>query len=534
MVSMDSAGQRLSEYIDRRLPMFNAPGLAIGITNRERILQMGVYGLANLDAKRPVKPNTLFQIGSISKSFASIILLQLQEQGLLDIDDPATKFIPWFEIQSEYEPITLRHLMSHTAGIIRGSDDTVSAYTEAWNLRFTKIAAPPGEMFHYSNNGYKVLGVILQTVLDQSMADILRERVLRPLGMNATLPVICTRDRARMAVGYSPFYDDRPFPIGGLLAPATWLESDAADGSICSTAEDMCRYIRALLNRCEGLLSPRSFDELIKPVITTDDGAHGEHYGLGLVTQQIDGHLVISHSGGMVGYSADMLADLDAGLGVIILTNGPAEPEKLSRQVLSLVRAALEENELPDFPPEIPARVEHANEYVGKYYCKDKSFSLTSKNERLYLDFESATVLLEPLGPDKFFVPHPAFELYPLQIKRENDNIIEAIHSEERYVRGGYQGETAYEYPIEWNAYPGHYRSHNPWLSNFRVVLRKGALVFVYPFGEEEPLHQIEPGLFRIGGDPRSPEFIRFDVIIEGKAMQAIFSGSSYSRAFTP
>jgi hypothetical protein len=337
-----------------------------------------------------------------------------------------------------------------------------------------------------------------------------------------------------MAVGYSPFYDDRPFPAGGQLALATWLESDAADGSICSTAGDMCLYLQFLLNHCKSLLSPRSFEQLTQPIIVTGDGTHGEHYGLGLVTQQIDGHHVISHSGGMVGYTADMLADMDANLGVIVLTNGPAEPEKLSRQILSLVRAAWEEKDLPEFPLEIPAKVEQANEYDGHYYCEDKFFSLASKDERLYLDFEAATVLLEPLAPDRFFVPHPAFELYPLQIKRENGKITEAIHGGNRYDRGSYQESTTFEYPAEWEAYPGHYRSHNPWLSNFRVVLRKGKLVFVYPFGEDEPLHQLDPGLFRINDDPRSPEFIRFEVIIEGRAMQANFSGGIYSRAFTP
>ena len=305
-------------------------------------------------------------------------------------------------------------------------------------------------------------------------------------------------------------------------------------GSICSTAEDMCRYIQSLLKRCEGLLSPQSFDELIEPVIATDDGTHGEHYGLGLVAQQLDGRLVISHSGGMVGYTADMLADLDADLGVIVLTNGPADPEKLSRQILSLVRSGLEGGRLPGFPQEIPDKVEQVDDYVGQYYGENNSFTLTSKDARLYLDIETATVLLEPLGPDKFFVPHPAFELYPLQILRENDQISEAIHGGERYIRDRYKEEPAFDVPAEWCAYPGHYRSHNPWLSNFRIVLRKGELVFVYPFGEEEPLQQLEPGLFRLGNDPHSPEFIRFDVIIGGKAMQADFSGGIYSRTFTP
>ena len=278
MISIESALPRLNEFIERQTPTLNAPGIAIGLTYREHILHVGVYGLANQEAGKTVTPKTLFQIGSISKSFTSIVLLQLQEQGLLDINDPVTKYLPWFEIQSEYDPITLRHLMSHTAGIITGSDETVSAYTETWNLRYTKATAPPA---------------------------------------------------------------------------------------------------------------------------------------------------------------------------------------------------------------------------------------------------------------DRFLVPHPAFELFPLQFGRENDQITEATYGRKRYVRDGYQGETSFASLAEWEPFPGHYRSHNPWLSNFRVVLRKGSLVLIFPSGKDQLLHQLEPGLFRIGDDPRSPEFIRFDVVISGKTMQAILSGGAYSRTFT-
>lgn len=534
MVSIESALSRLSTLIGCQLPTLNAPGIAIGLTQRERILHVGFYGLANREAKKPVTQETLFQIGSISKSFTSIVLLQLQEQGLLDINDPVKKYLPWFEIPSEYAPITLRHLMSHTAGIVTGSDDTVSAYTEAWNLRYTKATAPPGEMFHYSNSGYKILGLVLETFLGQSIGDILYERILLPLGMHSTIPVIRSEIRSRLAVGYSPFYDDRPLPDNGLLAPATWLESNTADGSICSTAEDMCKYLRALLQRGRDLLTPKSFDELIEPVISTGDGLHAEYYGLGLSSQQLDGYHIIGHSGGMVGYTADMLADLDAGLGVIVLTNGPAEPEKFSHLILKLLRAVQEGNELPEFTQEASLELEQVDKFTGKYCGNGKSFTLQSKNQRLSMDFEAATVPLQPFDADRFLVPHPAFALFPLQFGREHDQVTEATYGGERYVCEGYDGERSFACPAEWEAYPGHYRSHNPWFSNFRVVLRKGLLVLIHPFGEDQPLHQLEPGLFSIGDDPRSPEFVRFDVVIAGKAMQAILSGGAYSRTFTP
>jgi hypothetical protein len=178
--------------------------------------------------------------------------------------------------------------------------------------------------------------------------------------------------------------------------------------------------------------------------------------------------------------------------------------------------------------------VDNADDYAGIYRYGEKTFVLTSKDNRIFLDFESATIPMHPLTPDSFIVPHPAFEMFALHLEREHDRVTGAGWGGERYVREGLGDETAVESPTEWDAYPGHYRSHNPWFNNFRVVLRKGALIFVHPLGEEEPLHPIEPGLFRIGDDPRSPEFIRFEVVVNGRARKANLSGGVYSRIFTP
>ncbi len=540
LVDFQDAFERLDSTIKSKMEALNAPGLAIGLTDRDRLLFVGNYGLANRDAQTPVTSETLFQIGSISKAFTSIVLLQLQEEGLLHLDDPISHHLPWFEVQSEYAPITLRHLMSHTAGIIIGADSTTSAFTETWELRFTRVTSPPGERFHYSNSGYKALGLVLQRILRQQIADILRQRVLAPLGMTATEPVITTAIRSLLAVGYDAFYDDRPLPRGGKLAPATWLEMDTADGAISSNAEDMCCYLRFILNQGNKLLGRKSFDQLIEPLIPTSDNLHGEHYGLGLTTRLIDGHRVIGHSGGMVGYTADLLADLEAGLGVIVLTNGPGNPEKISQYALSTLRNAQERDESQAVFMEESAGFP-VEDYAGTYQCGGKVFTLTPENGRLYFEYKGDSVLMEPRDPDVFLVPHPVFELFLLRFMRdphpegeESAKITEVLHGPDVYLREGTDGPLNSSYPPEWDAYPGHYRSHNPWYSNIRVVLRKGKLILIEPQGDEEPLHPLEPGLFRVGVDSRSPEFIRFEVIVDGQAILANLSGGAYSRTFTP
>ena len=542
LADFQSALERLNATIERHMPALDYPGLTIGVTDRQRLLFVGDYGQANLESGQPVTPETLFQIGSISKSFTSIVLLQLQEQGLLSIDDPVTRYLPWFEVQSDYAPITLRHLMSHTAGIIEGTLATQSAVTETWNLRHTRTTTPPGEFFHYSNNGYQVLGLVLQAILNQGMAEILKDHIFSHIGMNHTVGVITNASRALLAVGYEAFFDDRLLPSGGKLAPATWFETDSADGAMAFNAADMCCYLRALLNRGENLLTPKSFEQLTQPLIPTGDGLHGEQYALGLCIHQVDGHQFVSHSGGMVGYTADLIADMDAGLGVIVLTNGPADPEKISQYVLRLLRAALEGGELPEFPSVDPYQVTNAEAYAGHYRSVDKEFTIRSQGEHLYMQFEGDSIRLESRPSHRFLVPHPDFELFLLRFAGElpsNDKdeiqLNEAFHGADWYLREQYQGENSFVIPPEWHMVTGHYRAYNPWLTNFRVLIQKDRLVFIHPTGGvEEPLYPTAPSVFRIGDDRRSPEFIHFEVFIDGKAQQANLSGGAYCRIFTP
>jgi len=136
-------------------------GLTVAVTDRDQLLWRREYGYADADSRKLVDRSSLFQIGSISKSFASIALLQLVEEGKVDLHRPVKQYLPWFEVKSKHKPITLDHLLSHTAGIVTGSECTPEGRTEIWSLRDTEATARPGEMFHYSNVGYKTVGVVI-------------------------------------------------------------------------------------------------------------------------------------------------------------------------------------------------------------------------------------------------------------------------------------------------------------------------------------------------------------------------------------
>ena len=569
MTNFEEAFNRLDQFIEQKMKVANVPGMAVAVTDREKLLRVSTYGFADVAAQTRVTPEMLFEIGSIGKSFTSIALLQLREAGRLDLHEPVTRYLPWFEVQSEHEPITPHHLMSHTAGITNGPEFPGEARYEVWALRETEATAPPGTYYHYSDAGYKTLGVVLEELLGQPYGDIIQARILDPLGMIATEPIITNEMRKRLAVGYEAFYDDRPLPRGRPLAPATWLEDAEGAGSIASTPADMATYLRMLMNWGQGphgrILSKGSFDLMTQHVIEAKEEGEGSFYGYGLGIRESDGHTYIGHGGGMVGYYSYILADadrqhpMDDGLGVVVLMNGPGgrSDEEIAMFALKLLRAALHDQELPPALPTDPTKVENGADYGGTYRARPgpsgradtKQFTLAAEGERLVLGYGNERVALERRGPDRFYVDHPVkrearlsavgsglhpdFALFLLRFGREKGEVVEAFHGPDWYTHDRYTGPTTFDHPQEWDAYPGHYCSHNPWLTNFRIVLRKGALALIHPSGDEEPLEPLGDGIFRVGEDDRSPERIRFDTILNGQALRANLSCGDYYRTFT-
>ena len=149
----------------------------------------------------------------------------------------------------------------------------------------------------------------------------------------------------------------------------------------------------------------------------------------------------------------------------------------------------------------------------------------------LYYDDER--LVLERRGPNCFSVDHTDFSLFLLCFGHEDGEVVEVFHGPDWYINDRYSGSTTFDYPPDWDAYPGHYCSHNPWLTNFRIILRKGSLTLVYPSGEEDALVPIEDGIFRVGEDPLSPERIRFDVILNNQSLRANISCGEYYRSFS-
>jgi len=527
---------RLDEYIVRHMRETGVPGMTLALANRDGLIRASTYGFADTKAGLKVANETMFEIGSVSKSFVGLALVQLQEEGKLDFHKPISQYLPWLKINTKFEAITTHHLLSHTAGLPGAPLLLDALLGELWT------AYEPGKRFLYSNTGYNILGFLIEAVDKRPFPDAMRERLLAPLGMTASSSTITNGIRKHMAVGYEPLNEGKPFPLHGTLAEAQWIEVDVAAGSIASTPGDMARYIRMLLNRgalSKGrLISDEGFKLFTKAAINSPYRGEPASYGYGLWVSDIGGHTRLRHTGGMVAFSSSLDVDVTSGVGAFASVNANLRgyrPVSVTKYAIELFNASLDGKKLPDPPAALPApdEVKNAADYAGEYTStNEKKLVLTAEGEKLILTHGGRRVPLERSAAtgDRFIVKHPDFETFLLGFMRDNRVVTEAYHGPEWYAGERYTGpRSAFERRKDWEGYEGHYYNDSPWYGDARVVYRKGRL---YLDGLQ-PLVDRGDGKFGIG-DPEAPDWIAFESIIDGRAMRLNFSGIIFRRMFTP
>ncbi len=529
------AYERLDKFIARHMNETGAPGMTLALANRERLLRTSQYGFADLKAGIKVQPETLFEIGSISKSFVAIAILQLADEGKLDLNKPVKDYLPWLKVESSYAPFTTHHLLSHTSGL---SGVPLLLRVATTTLR---VGFEPGTKWLYSNIGYVLLGFLLESLEKRPFAEIMRRRVLDPLGMYMSVPVISAAIRDRIAVGYGPLKIDRPFPPHGKLAEAPWVDVAEAAGSIAATPGDMSNYLRLLLNHGVGpkgrVLSEKGFDLLVRPVIKSLFRGEDASYAYGLWVSEKDGHTLLRHTGGMVAFSSALHADLTDGLAAFASVNaslqGGYRPVAVARHAVELLSAAARNKELPAPPPSPAAtdKIANAADFAGTFNSSDgDKLVLLSQRDKLILQQAGTAVLLERAAPDLFYVKHADWDRFLLGFSREQGKVAEAFHGGRWWTNEHYSGAKTFPYPAEWDAYAGHFHSDSPWYESTRLVIRKGQLLVE----GLQSLEAIEPRVFRVMGQAVDVDRVVFDTIVDGRAMRVTYSGIEFFRAWTP
>jgi D-alanyl-D-alanine carboxypeptidase len=546
MTGLQEVFEHIGSSLEHHLMASHAAGVALAVTDREEILGVAVRGMADVASAAPVRPETRFQIGSISKSFAAIVAMQEVDAGRLDLHVSVNELLPWLGLPEPFGPITMHHLLTHTAGLHTGSEDAPGFAGALQLLRAHPATFPPGERFHYSNDGYKIVGAVLEHLTGLAIHDLLAERLLGPLGMTMSVAAITDEIWTDHATGYEPMLTDRPAQLRHPLVPAPRIVSNTADGSIVSTVVDMCAYARLLLARGDRpdarggrILSDEGFARLMADPFEDEDGP----YGYGLWSEVVDGRDWLGHSGGMVGYTAQLVTVPNDGLACVLLQNGRGDRRGVVASALSVVRAALSGESLPEpYAPPAATTIPDAQRFAGTYAGEDgRSLVVVPVDDGLSMSIGPASARLErdPLIPQPgqaFLVAHPAFERHLLEFRADGrGEVVEAFHGDTWFRGERYRGPEPEEPPAGWRRHPGLYRNDDPWNPVLRIVLRKGELAIQWPTdtGDEEggDLLPLDIGTFAVG-DQALPRRIRFEGDVDGMTAVVIFNGGRWYRSF--
>jgi CubicO group peptidase (beta-lactamase class C family) len=342
---------RVEEILNRH----PAVGLAVGLVHDGSLACFYGHGAADLASGTPVTEDTVFRIGSLTKTFTAIAVLQLWEQGLLDLDAPASDYLRAYKlvpVRAAHRPATVRHLLTYTAGLpqavylSRAFRPTVGEMVR-FGQRVPTLAefyrgelhlvAEPGAMHIYSNHSFATLGQIVEDVSGEPLDRYFRGHIFGPLGMEQTDLLRSERVRGRLATEYAlRSHGPRPIRDCDLIT--------AGSGGIYSTTRDMARYVAALLdggaNDSGSVLKPDTLAAMFAPQYQADPRLPG--VGLAFYRREVGGHLLVEKDGLVRGFASQMFVAPDDGVGVVAFTNGArAAHGWLEPEVLGILRQVL-------------------------------------------------------------------------------------------------------------------------------------------------------------------------------------------------
>ena len=319
----------LEVWIKARMAYAGLPGLSIGIVQDQELVYSKGFGFADIKDKTPATPETLYRIAAHSKLFAAIGIMQLRDQGELQLDDPVKKHLPGFNItitHPEAHQVTIRHLLTHSSGLPREAGsaywldfDFPSRDEVLARLGSQETILPSESLFKYSNLAYALLGEIIAQKTNQSFADYVEDNIMAPLGMGDSSVVIRESDKSKLAVGYG-----RRMPDGTREAfPFVDAQGMAAATGVTSSIDDMAKFVLWQLKlRKQGgkkLIAARTLKEMQRPHWLVGDWKHGRGLGFGIV-HTIEREL-IGHGGGYPGYRTATNISSREDIGVIVFAN---------------------------------------------------------------------------------------------------------------------------------------------------------------------------------------------------------------------
>lgn len=392
----------LSAWIESQMAYSGLPGLSIAIVCDQELVWARGFGYADLEAQVATTPHTLYRIASITKLFTATAVLQLRDAGRLQLDDPITKHLPWFDIQNRHPdapPITVRHLLTHTSGLPREAaypywtDNRFPTREQVWEaLSRQETVLPTETEWKYSNLALALAGEIVAVVSGQAYADYSQEHILDPLGMHSTFVHSPDPDHPQLATGYGRRLPDGsrescPFTDGKGITPAA---------NMTTNVEDLAHF--AMLQFRDGpaggqqVLRGSTLREMQRVHWLEPDWQAG--WGLGFRIERKDDKTFIRHGGAVRGYRTELAICPADKIAVIVFTNADdGNPILFADKTYQWVAPAVLKAAKPE--PKTPEADATWGQYVGKYRSAWGDMQVLILNGEL--------VALDPSQPDPTF-----------------------------------------------------------------------------------------------------------------------------------
>jgi CubicO group peptidase (beta-lactamase class C family) len=385
--------------VSAALEAHHSVSYAVGVERTGTVIVAKGYGMADLESNVPATARTIYRLGSITKQFTASAIMQLVEQGKVHLDDEITDFLPDYPTQGYH--VTIEHLLTHTSGI--------KSYTglgeRFWNVSARDLSHDemlnlfenepfdfaPGEKYMYNNSAFYLLGMIIEKVSGEPYDEYLEAHIFEPLALSSTS--YCHEDNIIVgrAQGYrredGEFLNDKPIS----------MNTPGAAGALCSTVGDLMQWQDAF-NQGR-VVSPASRQRMITPE-TLNDGSKTQ-YGFGLGIGDLDGHAMISHGGGINGFSTQLNYFPDDNLTVVVLANAEgSDPGRVARTI-SRVALGLELPVVKDLA--LPAGT--LVRYEGTYQLGEIEIPVAVQDGRLFIQPPGqGSVRLMAQGNDVFLV----------------------------------------------------------------------------------------------------------------------------------
>jgi CubicO group peptidase (beta-lactamase class C family)/D-alanyl-D-alanine dipeptidase len=383
--------QTLKPFIQREMAEKEIPGLSIAIIDDQQIVWAEGFGTADAHQGKPATAETVYRIGSVSKLFTDIAIMQLVERGELDLDAPITDYLPDFRPRNPFgTPITLRQLMSHRSGLLR--EPPVGNYFETSqpslaatvrSLNDTELVFAPNTHTKYSNAAIAVVGYLLEARSHQPFPTYLKTSVLDRIGLTHSSfepdpELVAKLAKAEMWTYDGLKFDAPTFQLG--MAPA---------GSMYSTVTDLGHFLSVLIAHGQTensvLLQPKTIEQMWSPQFPNPGG---RVFGLGFIVRSVDGHRLVGHGGAIYGFATTLDLLPDDKVGVVVTATKDAVNAVTERIGEETLKSVLDQRRgkqltLPQATSTVSAEIGHA--LAGRYGTGDDAVDITYLDGRLSL-----------------------------------------------------------------------------------------------------------------------------------------------------